>query len=47
MQTVLGANGQIAAELTHYLHDNATHDIRLVSRNPTRSTRQTSSSQPT
>lgn len=34
MQTVLGANGQIAEELTRYLHDNATEDIRLVSRNP-------------
>ena len=34
MQTILGANGQIAAELTRYLHDNVTDDIRLVSRNP-------------
>lgn len=34
MQTVLGANGQIAEELTRYLHDNITQDIRLVSRNP-------------
>lgn len=34
MQTVLGANGQIAQELTRYLHDNITEDIRLVSRNP-------------
>lgn len=34
MQTVLGANGQIAEELTRYLHDNVTRDIRLVSRNP-------------
>jgi nucleoside-diphosphate-sugar epimerase len=34
MQTVLGANGQIAEELTHYLHDNVTHDLRLVSRHP-------------
>ncbi|MGQ0631227.1 MAG: NAD-dependent epimerase/dehydratase family protein [Sporichthyaceae bacterium] len=34
MQTVLGANGQIAEELTRYLHDNVTEDIRLVSRNP-------------
>jgi nucleoside-diphosphate-sugar epimerase len=34
MQTVLGANGQIAEELTRYLHDNITEDIRLVSRNP-------------
>ncbi|WP_439382166.1 NAD-dependent epimerase/dehydratase family protein [Amycolatopsis lexingtonensis] len=36
MQTVLGANGQIAEELTRYLHDHVTHDIRLVSRNPSR-----------
>ena len=34
MQTVLGANGQIAEELTRYLHDEFTHDIRLVSRHP-------------
>lgn len=34
MQTVLGANGQIAEQLTRYLHDNITQDIRLVSRNP-------------
>lgn len=34
MHTILGANGQIAKELTHYLHDNITHDLRLVSRNP-------------
>lgn len=34
MQTVLGANGQIAQELTRYLHNNVTEDIRLVSRNP-------------
>lgn len=34
MHTVLGANGQIATELIHYLHDNITHDLRLVSRNP-------------
>lgn len=34
MQTVLGANGQIAEELTRYLHDHVTHDIRLVSRHP-------------
>ena len=34
MQTVLGANGQIAQELTRYLHDDITEDIRLVSRNP-------------
>ncbi|MFV0458939.1 MAG: NAD-dependent epimerase/dehydratase family protein [Actinomycetales bacterium] len=36
MQTILGANGQIAEELTRYLHDNVTHDLRLVSRNPRR-----------
>lgn len=34
MQTVLGANGQIAEQLTRYLHDNITEDIRLVSRKP-------------
>lgn len=34
MHTILGANGQIAQELTHYLHDNISHDLRLVSRNP-------------
>ncbi|AJT41081.1 NAD-dependent epimerase/dehydratase family protein [Psychromicrobium lacuslunae] len=34
MQTILGANGQIAEELTRYIHDNITRDIRLVSRNP-------------
>ncbi|KAB1663602.1 NAD-dependent epimerase/dehydratase family protein [Pseudoclavibacter sp. CFCC 13611] len=34
MQTVLGAGGQIAEELTRELHRNHTHDIRLVSRNP-------------
>lgn len=36
MQTVLGANGQIAEELTRYLHDNVTEDLRLVSRSPHR-----------
>lgn len=36
MQTVLGANGQIAEGLTRYLHDNVTGDIRLVSRKPGR-----------
>lgn len=36
MHTVLGANGQIAEELTRYLHDNVTEDLRLVSRNPTK-----------
>jgi len=34
MQTVLGANGQIAEELTRELHRSFTHEIRLVSRNP-------------
>lgn len=34
MQTVLGANGQIAEELTRELHRNFTPDIRLVSRKP-------------
>lgn len=34
MQTVLGANGQIAEELTRELYRSFTHDIRLVSRNP-------------
>ena len=36
MQTVLGANGQIAEELTRELHRGFTRDIRLVSRNPTK-----------
>lgn len=34
MQTILGANGQIAEELAKELHNNYTTDIRLVSRNP-------------
>jgi len=34
MQTILGANGQIAIELAKELHRNYTSDIRLVSRNP-------------
>lgn len=34
MQTVLGANGQIAHELTRELYRGYTHDIRLVSRHP-------------
>jgi nucleoside-diphosphate-sugar epimerase len=34
MQTILGANGQIAVELARELHRNHTRDIRLVSRNP-------------
>ncbi|PHN02151.1 NAD-dependent epimerase/dehydratase family protein [Flavilitoribacter nigricans] len=34
MQTVLGANGQIAEELTRELYRNHTQAIRLVSRNP-------------
>lgn len=36
MQTILGANGQIAVELARELHRNFTTDIRLVSRNPRR-----------
>ncbi|WP_310636332.1 NAD-dependent epimerase/dehydratase family protein [Delftia acidovorans] len=34
MQTILGANGQIAVELARELHRNYTHNLRLVSRNP-------------
>ncbi|MBL0912564.1 MAG: NAD-dependent epimerase/dehydratase family protein [Bacteroidia bacterium] len=34
MQTILGANGQIADELAKELHKNYTTDIRLVSRDP-------------
>jgi len=34
MQTILGANGQIAEELTRELYRNYSKDIRLVSRNP-------------
>ncbi|WP_224089008.1 NAD-dependent epimerase/dehydratase family protein [Arthrobacter sp. StoSoilB13] len=34
MQTILGANGQIAMELARELHRNHTQDLRLVSRNP-------------
>ena len=34
MQTILGANGQIAEELARSLHKNYTTHIRLVSRNP-------------
>lgn len=34
MQTILGANGQIAEELIRELHRNYTTDLRLVSRNP-------------
>lgn len=34
MQTILGANGQIAEELAKELHRNYTKEIRLVSRNP-------------
>lgn len=34
MQTILGANGPIAEELTKELYRNYTKDIRLVSRNP-------------
>lgn len=36
MQTVLGAGGQIADELTRELYRNHTRDIRLVSRKPRR-----------
>ncbi|MBI1224373.1 MAG: NAD-dependent epimerase/dehydratase family protein [Bacteroidetes bacterium] len=36
MQTILGANGQIAVELAKELKRNYTSDIRLVSRNPQR-----------
>ncbi|KHK49581.1 NAD-dependent dehydratase [Ralstonia sp. A12] len=34
MQTILGANGQIAMELARELHRNYTGDVRLVSRTP-------------
>jgi nucleoside-diphosphate-sugar epimerase len=34
VQTILGANGQIAIELARELHHRETDDIRLVSRNP-------------
>jgi nucleoside-diphosphate-sugar epimerase len=34
MQTILGANGQIAIELAQELRRNHTNDVRLVSRNP-------------
>lgn len=34
MQTILGANGQIAEELVKVLHRNYTTDLRLVSRTP-------------
>ncbi|GAA3284806.1 NAD-dependent epimerase/dehydratase family protein [Paenarthrobacter aurescens] len=34
MQTILGANGQIAVELARELHRSYTSDLRLVSRNP-------------
>ena len=36
MQTILGANGQIATELASELRRNDTGDVRLVSRNPRR-----------
>lgn len=39
MQTILGANGQIAEELAKELHRNYTTDIRLVSRNPGKTNR--------
>jgi NAD dependent epimerase/dehydratase family. len=34
MQTILGANGQIATELAHVLRREFTRDLKLVSRNP-------------
>ncbi|MDT8870846.1 NAD(P)H-binding protein [Komagataeibacter rhaeticus] len=34
MQTILGANGQIATELARILHQHHTGALRLVSRNP-------------
>lgn len=34
MQTILGANGQIATELARVLRSDQTNDLRLVSRNP-------------
>ena len=34
MQTILGANGQIAIELARELHSHYTQDLRLVSRTP-------------
>ena len=34
MQTILGANGQIAEELARELHRHYTQDLRLVSRTP-------------
>lgn len=34
MQTILGANGQIAMELAREIQRKYTHDVRLVSRNP-------------
>lgn len=34
MQTILGANGQIAMQLARELQRRYTHDVRLVSRNP-------------
>ena len=45
MQTILGANGQIAEELARELKRNYTSDIRLVSRNPQK-VNQTDSIQP-
>ncbi|WP_291367699.1 NAD-dependent epimerase/dehydratase family protein, partial [Acetobacter sp. UBA5411] len=36
MQTILGANGQIATELARTLHQHHTGELRLVSRNPRR-----------
>lgn len=34
MQTILGADGQIAIELARALHRHHTRDLRLVSRTP-------------
>jgi uncharacterized protein YbjT (DUF2867 family) len=34
VQTILGANGQIAVELARELQRKFTNDLRLVSRNP-------------
>lgn len=38
MQTILGSNGQIGHELAKELSKHYTTDIRLVSRNPKKST---------
>ena len=36
MQTILGAGGPIADELARALHRDFTHNIRLVSRHPSK-----------